>query len=189
MIFPEFTLRLPTWIDQFTGTAPKTFATDEEKMDWVIELSRHNIANGGGPFGAAIFAVDSGKLIAPGVNLVVPSNSSVMHAEMVAIMVAQQCLGRYTLGADPTTKFELVSSTEPCAMCMGAIPWAGISRLLYGASDEDARKIGFDEGDKPADWQTCYAQRGIEVVSELCRTEAAQVLQAYGEQEGVLYNG
>ncbi|MCK4502156.1 MAG: nucleoside deaminase, partial [Desulfuromonadales bacterium] len=70
-----------------------------------------------------------------------------------------------------------------------AIPWAGISRLLCGARDEDARQIGFDEGDKPQDWQQCFVQRGIEVVHNLCRQEAVAVLQLYGQQQGTLYNG
>ena len=207
MIYPEFTLCLPAWIDKFTNESPSTFSSDQEKMRWVIELSRRNIAanttigdgvktanvtdaaDGGGPFGAAIFEIGTGKLVAPGVNLVVPSNCSVMHAEMVAIILAQQRLKTYVLGQEGTARFELVSSTEPCAMCMGAILWAGISRLLYGARDEDARQVGFDEGDKPQDWQQCFARRGIEVVRDLCREEAAAVLQLYGQQQGILYNG
>lgn len=190
MILPEFTLHLPVWIDQFVDESPPIFSSDHEKMSWVIELSRRNIlakGDGGGPFGAAIFEVGSGKLVAPGVNLVVASNCSVMHAELVAIILAQQCLGSYVLEREGTARFELVSSTEPCAMCMGAIPWAGISRLLYGARDEDARQLGFDEGDKPQDWQQCFARRGIEVVRDLCHQEAAAVLQLYGQQQGVLY--
>lgn len=188
MVFPGFTLRLPAWIDQLTNESVAMFSSDQEKMHWVIDLSRRNIvADGGGPFGAAIFEVGTGKLVALGVNLVAPSNCSVMHAEIVAIIMAQQRLGTYALGQDGTARYELVSSTEPCAMCMGAIPWAGISRLVYGARDEDARQVGFDEGDKPLNWQQCFARRGIEVVGGVCRDEATAVLQLYGQQQGVIY--
>ena len=41
---------------------------------------------------------------------------------------------------------EMVASTQPCAMCLGATPWSGIRRLVCGARDEDAEEIGFDEG-------------------------------------------
>jgi tRNA(Arg) A34 adenosine deaminase TadA len=46
----------------------------------------------------------------------------------------------------------MVVSTEPCALCLGAIPWSGIRRLVCGARDEDARSIGFDEGEKVPYW-------------------------------------
>ena len=72
-------------------------------------------------------------------------------------------------------------------MCLGALPWAGIHRLLCGARDEDARAIGFDEGDKPDRWQDKLQQRGIAVDTDLCRSEAIAVLQDYARQQGQLY--
>ena len=91
-------------------------------MRFVIELARQNIEHRtGGPFGAAIFETTSGKLLAPGVNLVEPAHCSIAHAEMVAIALAQQTRGSYDLGREGTI-CELVTSTEPCAMCLGAIP-------------------------------------------------------------------
>ena len=59
-------------------------------MALAIELSRQNVdRGGGGPFGAAVFDRDSGRLVAAGVNRVVPQSCSVTHAEMVVIMIAQ----------------------------------------------------------------------------------------------------
>lgn len=184
---PEFHLRLPDWLIQHLNTPLPTLTSDQQKMAWVIELSRHNIANDGGPFAAAVFDSSTNQLISAGVNLVIPTNCSVMHAEIVALIMAQQETGRYHLEQNSEHSYELFSTTEPCAMCMGAIPWAGISRLVCGARDEDARKIGFNEGDKPNDWVKNFSQRNISVVRDLCRHEAAQVLKQYGQQQGTLY--
>ncbi len=183
----EFHLRLPAWLIQQLDKPLPALTTDQQKMIWIIELSRYNIANNGGPFAAAVFERTTGQLIATGVNLVIPTNCSVMHAEIVALIMAQQETGHSLLEQNTAHSYELFSTTEPCAMCMGAIPWAGISRLVCGARDEDARKIGFDEGDKPDNWVQNFAKRNISVVRDLCRHEASQVLEQYAQQQGTLY--
>ncbi|MDX1295416.1 MAG: hypothetical protein R3302_04080, partial [Sulfurimonadaceae bacterium] len=67
-------------------------------MAYVIGLSRRNVTEEtGGPFGAAIFDRLSGELVSIGVNLVIRSNCSHAHAEMVAIAIAQQRLANYNL--------------------------------------------------------------------------------------------
>jgi len=181
-------LRLPEWLRQFWIAQARPFDTVEAKMRFAIELAGQNIERQtGGPFGAAIFDADSGRLIAPGVNIVEPSNCSIAHAEMVAIALAQQAIGSYDLGAGEMF-CELVTSTEPCAMCLGAIPWSGVRRVLCGARGEDACAIGFDEGAKPADWVGALQGRQIEVVQDLCRTEAQAVLQHYRTISGHIYN-
>ena len=83
---------------------------------------------------------------------------------------------------------ELVASTEPCAMCFGAISWSGVRRLVCGAREEDARRIRFDEGPKVSDWVAALEQRGISVARDVCRDEAAAVLRYYIESGGTLYN-
>ena len=158
-------------------------------MDMAIELARLNVKHGtGGPFGAVICEQDTGAIVAPGVNLVVSARCSVAHAEMVAIMVAQKNVGSFDLGAEDLPAYQLVSSTEPCAMCMGAVPWSGVRDLVCGARDEDARIIGFDEGDKPSDWVACLEGRRIRVRRDVCREAATAVLQAYVDAGGELYN-
>jgi tRNA(Arg) A34 adenosine deaminase TadA len=153
----------------------------------VIELARTNVARQtGGPFGAAVFDSETGEVIAAGVNLVVSAHAALAHAEMLAISLAGQALESFDLGVRAT---ELVSSTEPCAMCLGAIPWSGVRRLVCGARDEDARRIGFDEGDKPADWIGLLRRRGIEVVRDVFRSEATAVLDEYARAGGPIYNG
>ncbi|MDI6449789.1 nucleoside deaminase [Anaerobaca lacustris] len=184
----ELVLRLPDWLRRLWTEQEHAFDNAEAKMRFVIELARRNVEQQtGGPFGAAIFDADSGRLVAPGVNVVEPSNCSIAHAEMVAIALAQQVVGSYDLGADETF-CELVTSTEPCAMCLGAIPWSGVRRVLCGARGEDACAIGFDEGAKPPDWVGALQGRRIEVVQDLCRTEARAVLEHYRTTGGRIYN-
>lgn len=188
MAISEIRLQLPDWVDELIPDPQRLFPTVEERMELAVALARRNIESGGGPFGAAVFDLESGRLIAPGVNLVMPGHCSSAHAEIVALSLAQQHLGLHQLGQEGG-RFELVSSTEPCAMCLGAVPWSGIVRLVCGARDEDARAVGFDEGDKPADWPNLLHRRGIEVLRDVCRLDAAAVLRAYVEQGGALYNG
>jgi len=189
MRFPEWTVRVPDWVEAVVLGPDDVFRTVEERMRLVIDLSRRNVARGtGGPFGAAVFEVGSGRLVAPGVNLVESANCSVVHAEIVAIAIAQQVVGRYDLGGEGMPVCELASSAEPCAMCLGAIPWSGVRRLICGARDEDARRIGFDEGAKPPDWVASLKARGIAVLRDVLRDEARAVLQDYADTGGVIYN-
>lgn len=95
-------------------------------MRFAVNLSRLNLRHGtGGPFGAAIFEVESGRLLAPGVNMVVASNCSVLRAEVVAIMVAQTVVGGFDLGGGDHPAYELVASTEPRAVCSALSPGRG----------------------------------------------------------------
>lgn len=158
--------------------------SDTARMQFVLELVRRQIGHGsGGPFAAAVFAAD-GTLLSVGVNLVEPAQCSLLHAEMVAIALAQRQLGRYDLAGAT-----LVCSTEPCAMCFGAVPWSGVSRLVCGARDADARAIGFDEGAKLPDWPEALRARGIGLVRDVLRDDAAALLQEYARRGGHIYNG
>ena len=155
-------------------------------MDLVIELARTNVdLQTGGPFGAAVFDIETGEVLAPGVNLVVSTQAALAHAEMLAIAIAGRALESFDLGVRAT---ELVTSIEPCAMCLGAVPWSGVRRLVCGGRDEDARRIGFDEGDKPEDWIDRLRRRGIEVVRDVSRAEAVSVLENYARSGGIIYN-
>jgi tRNA(Arg) A34 adenosine deaminase TadA len=100
----------------------------------------------GGPFSAAIFERLSGVLLSVGVNSVVRLNNSTLHAEMLAIMMAEQRIGLYTLAGSSSVCYEIVSSCDPCAMCLGAMLWSGVSRLVSGADRNDATLLSFEEG-------------------------------------------
>ena len=189
MGFPPVTLVLPDWVEEIVPGPGGAYPTEEDRMRLVVELSRLNVERGtGGPFGAAIFEQETGKLLAPGMNLVVPSRCSVAHAEMVAIMIAQRVVGDFDLGGAGKPAYELYASTEPCAMCFGATPWSGVRSLLCGARDEDARSVGFDEGAKLPDWVVALEERGISVKRDVLREEAASVLRHYANMGGEIYN-
>jgi len=158
-------------------------------MELVIAASRRNVEEKtGGPFAAAIFESESGELVSLGVNLVTTQRLSILHAEMVAVTVAQKKLNTYDLGGESMPSHELVTSTEPCAMCFGAIPWSGVRRVITAALDRDARNIGFDEGPKPENWEKSLKERGIAVVSNVERDAARSVLEFYLKDSGHIYN-
>ncbi len=179
---------LPAWVDEVMDD--RRCLETEDQVLFAIDLARRNIAAGtGGPFGAAVFEIESGRLVAAGVNLVVPTNSAIAHAEIVAIAVAGQAVGSFDLGAEGLPDMALACSCEPCAMCFGAVPWSGVRRLLTGARDSDARGIGFDEGPKMADWRSQLENRGIEVIVDVERETGARVLVDYVTSGGPVYNG
>lgn len=179
----SLTIDIPAWA---WASAGSVFPTVEDRMEVVIDLASQNINEGGGPFGAAVFAKD-GTFIAPGINRVVLAAVPIAHAEIVAIALAGQAVGSWDVASKGS--FELVTSTEPCAMCLGAVPWAGVDRLVCGARDSDARQVGFDEGHKPPDWVSALKAAGIDVAQDVLRGQAIELLQGYASSGGAIYNG
>ena len=178
---------LPQWLPDFVRDWGGDLGSVEGRMDLAIALSRENVdRTGGGPFGALVYDLEARQLLGAGVNRVTAHNLSCAHAEVVAISLAQQLRSDWNLGAGGTV--ELASSCEPCAMCFGAVPWSGIRRLVCGARKEDAEAAGFDEGDKPAGWRKSLAARGIEVICDVLRDEAAAVFDHYKANSGTIYN-
>jgi len=178
---------LPDWWSEAVP-AGLVLTSPEAQMDFALDLAARNInAKTGGPFGSAIFDTNSGQLIAAGVNLVVSSSMATAHAEMVAIAMAGVAIGNHDLATAGET--QLVATTEPCAMCLGAVGWSGVTSAVFGARDEDARAVGFDEGTKPERWAEGLEAAGIEVMRDVHREEAAAVLRSYAESGGMIYNG
>lgn len=186
MTFGPIEIALPDWVESALPGNDAIFSTDEERMRVAISLARGNVEHGtGGPFGAAIFD-GQGRFVAPGVNLVMLRNNCMLHAEAVAIMLAQRDVNNYDLSAGGA-RFELYSSIEPCAMCLGAVHWSGVKRLICGGRDEDARSIGFDEGPKPPEGILVLQRSGLQITRDLLRPEALAVLRRYVELGGVIY--
>mmetsp|Transcript_13438 Transcript_13438/g.22901 ORF Transcript_13438/g.22901 Transcript_13438/m.22901 type:complete len:296 (+) Transcript_13438:173-1060(+) len=201
---------LASWEDYFT----RKYTTDEEMMSLAIHLSDRNITEGtGGPFGAAIFERHADKhatLVSIGMNRVVPLGNSTLHGETVAIQLAQRRLGSFTLMLDENKEdglfydeshdddekesstprkrqFELFTSCEPCAMCLGATLWSGVSRIVCAATKDDAQSIGFDEGPVFEQSYEHLEKAGIQVTRNILREDAAKILQRYGTS-GRIYN-
>lgn len=178
---------LPAWVTSLNLEGSQ-YTTDEARMRLAIELARRNVAEQtGGPFGSAIFCMDSGRLLGVGVNRVVPTHDPTAHGEITALRVAGALVNNFSLG-EAGIRAALYSSASPCGMCCTALLWGGIRRFVYAATTVDVEAVGFDEGLKPDDWSEGYARRGIEVVGHLLRDEAVAVLQAYA-RSGRIYNG
>jgi guanine deaminase len=143
-------------------------------MARAIQLSIENVHAGGGPFGAVI--VQSGNIIAEGVNQVTLKNDPTAHAEMLAIRSACSKLRTFDLRG-----CEIYASCEPCPMCLGAIYWARLSRIYFAGASSDASKIGFDDSLIYLELSRPLAQRAIPTV-QMMRKEALEAFRAWEAQ-------
>lgn len=184
----QLSIHLPNWINEVVDWQ-RTLHSDEEKMALAIELARQNVLRGtGGPFGTIIVHQQTGTLLSVGVNQVMSQNNSTLHGEVMAIMLGEQRLHKFSL-ASPTEGYELFTSCEPCAMCMGAILWSGVKRLVCAATGDDARAIGFDEGPVFEQSYDYLRNAGIEVERHVQQLAGKAVLELYLQEGGILYNG
>ena len=183
-------LTLPVWLEEIMDGREIVISDPEERMRWIIGLSRRNVEHAsGGPFAAGVFAANSGRLLAAGVNRVEPLSLSPAHAEIMALAFAQKRLRTWDLGQDAANPIDLVTSSQPCLMCLGAILWSGVTKLIYGSAAVDVSAIlGFDEGPLPVAWPQELLKRGIKVESECLRGEAVAVLELYKRKRGTIYN-
>lgn len=185
----DLRVTLPEWAEgHCAAIGPQP--TAEDRMRVAIGLSLRNVhERTGGPFGAALFERESGRLVGVGVNRVVPLGNSALHAEVVALMLAEAALGSFSLDYPGLPECELHTSCEPCAMCLGAIWWSGIRQLYCGAARRDAAGLGFDEGPVFDESYEYLSERGLTIVHGLLRGEARAALALYAEQQGPVYNG
>ena len=109
-----------------------------ELMRRAIRLSEESVRNGGGPFGAVI--AKGNEIIAEASNSVTIDNDPTAHAEVNCIRQATRRLGTFDLSG-----CDIYTSCEPCPMCLSAIYWAGISKIYYGNTKQDAKMIDFDD--------------------------------------------
>jgi tRNA(Arg) A34 adenosine deaminase TadA len=146
---------------------------DDEYMERAIELARNSMEqNTGGPFGAVV--VLDNKIIGEGKNLVTSQNDPTSHAEINAIREACRHLGRYSLDGAV-----LYTSCEPCPMCLGAIYWARISKVVYAATREDATKIGgFDDDHFYEEINASWEERKIDY-GQVLRLKSQKLFEAW----------
>ncbi|WP_436497647.1 nucleoside deaminase [Actinokineospora sp. HUAS TT18] len=104
----------------------------------VVDLARKNVAEGGGPFGALVVRGD--EVLSRGTNQVTTDLDPTAHAEVVAIRLACKAIGDFRLNG-----CVLVSSCEPCPLCLAAALWARVDRVVYAADRHDAADAGFDD--------------------------------------------
>jgi guanine deaminase len=112
--------------------------TEQEYMRLAIRKAQEGISRGQSPFGSAI--VRAGEVVAVTHNSVWLTVDPTAHAEVNCIRAAAKALNTIFLHG-----CTLYSTTEPCPMCLSAIHWAKIERVVFGASIADAKKAGFSE--------------------------------------------
>jgi guanine deaminase len=111
---------------------------DKTFLKRAVELAAESILNGGGPFGAVI--IKDNEIISEASNRVVLNNDPTAHAEILAIRQASAILKSHELH-----ECTLYSSCEPCPMCLGAIYWSGIQKVVYACDRTDAEEAGFSD--------------------------------------------
>ena len=152
-----------------------TSELDEHFLRRSFDVARRSLTHGNHPFGAILVDQDRNVLI-EAENGYMPSHDGTAHAER--LLATQACT---TLGAGcPASSATLYSSAEPCAMCAGAIYWAGIGRLVYGLSEHRLRELTGNHPENPTLNLPCRdvfasGQRATEVVGPLLEDEAAAV--------------
>jgi tRNA(Arg) A34 adenosine deaminase TadA len=149
---------------------------DEEFLRRCFEVARRSMGHGNHPFGAIL--VDArGNVLIETENGYMPARDRTAHAER--LLATQACR---TLDAETLRNATLYSSAEPCAMCAGAIYWAGIGRVVYGLSEHRLRTLTGNHPENPTLDLPCRevfknGQRPTEVVGPLLEEEA-QVIHA-----------
>ena len=147
---------------------------DEKFLRRSFEVARRSMTHGNHPFGA-ILVDEHGHVLIEAENGFMPDHDGTAHAER--LLATQACR---TLAADVRARATLYSSAEPCAMCAGAIYWAGIGRVVYGLSEHRLRRLTGNHPENPTLDLPCRevfkaGQRPTEVVGPLLEEEAEAV--------------
>ena len=116
----------------------KITSEDVKFIKMACALASENIDKGGGPFGAVI--VKDGNIVATGCNSVTLDNDPTAHAEVNAIRKAGRAVNNVNLEG-----CVIYSSCEPCPMCLSALYWAGVSKIYYANTQNDADAIDFGD--------------------------------------------
>ena len=143
---------------------------DESFMGLALAEAEAAAARGEVPVGAVLVDGTSGKLLARAGNRTEAANDPTAHAEMLAIRAATRVVGAARLAG-----CDLYVTLEPCAMCAGAISFARIRRLYYGA--EDPKGGGVHHGARVFDQPTCHHRP--EVYDGIAAEKAGQLLKDF----------
>lgn len=110
-------------------------SNDSTYLDQAIRLAFYNVEQGGRPFGAVV--VKGGKVIATGVNRMQADCDPTAHAELLALRAAGK-----TLQSPRLDGCEVYASGQPCPMCFAAMRMAGIEKIRFAYSNEQAEPFG-----------------------------------------------
>ena len=146
---------------------------DDDLLRMAFDAAERALEDGNHPFGAVLADAD-GNVLLESQNGYLPDGDMTAHAERLLATAACKAFEPGEL-ADCT----LYSSAEPCAMCAGAIYWAGIGRVVYGLSEERLKAMTGNHPENPTlslPCRTVFAasQRKVEVLGPLLEDEAAE---------------
>jgi tRNA(Arg) A34 adenosine deaminase TadA len=139
-----------------------------------FDVARRARSNGNHPFGA-ILVSGAAEVLIEAENGFMPDRDMTGHAER---LLATQASKKFSPGV--LADCSLYSSAEPCAMCAGAIYWAGIGRVVYGLSERRLKAMTGNHAENPTldmPCRTVFAagQRHVEVIGPLLEEEAAAI--------------
>ena len=154
----------------------KAETVDEKFMRLAINKAKQGIKQGQTPFGACISK--DGEVISCVHNIVWESLDITAHAEISAIREACKKLNTVDLSG-----CVIYSTCEPCPMCFSACHWAKISKIVYGAQIEDAKKLGFNELTISNKEMKQSSDSPIEIVGNVLREENLELFKLWSEQE------
>jgi tRNA(Arg) A34 adenosine deaminase TadA len=202
IVIPE-SMALPT---KFGGQMPRwmrmKFKKDQGliipdlngQMEYAIELAAMNIRvrrriKRGGPFGAAVFEVATGRLLAGAANRVDDLCMCGAHAESLLMDLLQQALGFYSLRDPRLPRLRMVSSAAMCNACFGKYCWGGPIEFASAATTQDVETDTiFREGLLHPEWRKFLHDDGITLYEEILRSKSRRVLQRYTKSGGLMYN-
>lgn len=147
---------------------------DEDLLRRAFDVADRALERGNHPFGAVLAGPD-GEVLLEAENGYLPDGDMTAHAERLLATAACK-----TFEPDELAECTIYSSAEPCAMCAGAIYWAGIGRVVYGLSEARLKEITGDHAENPTLSLPCRTvfsagQRPTEVVGPLLEDEAAEL--------------
>ena len=145
---------------------------DIKFMQRAIELSKNAVLNGNEPFGAVL--VKNNEIVFENENQIFTKNDPTFHAEFGLIRRFIE-----ETGIKDLSEYTLYSSCEPCFMCCGAMVWAKLGKLVYGASDIDLCKVLGVEGSECSKMVFSSMGADIKVVSGVLQSQAIEVLKDY----------
>ncbi|MFO0793268.1 MAG: nucleoside deaminase [Candidatus Brocadiaceae bacterium] len=145
-------------------------------MRLAINKAKEGIKQGQTPFGACI--TKNREVVTCVHNRVWEDTDITGHAEICAIRDACRKLNVVDL-----TGCVIYSTCEPCPMCFSACHWAKISKIVYGARIEDAKKLGFSELTISNDTMKKSGNSPIEIVGDVLRDENMELFRLWSEQE------
>lgn len=151
--------------------------SDKELLSRAVGIAAKAIDEGGGPFGAVI--VRDGTIISEAANRVILNSDPTAHAEILAIRNAASFLGTHDL-----SDCILYTSCEPCPMCLGAIYWSGIKKVIYAAGRKDAANAGFNDEFIYNELELSPAERKVSFVNlnDKAATEVFSKWDGYGKK-------